>query len=71
MSNPPWHDVRMKLIQLTRFIQSEGQTIAIFGRARLVKKHDGKFELIGGSRDERADALEWVSLFLHEAVISR
>ncbi len=37
---------------------------------RLVKKLDGKIELIGGSAENRTEAKEWISLFLHEAVIS-
>lgn len=46
------------------------ETLAKFGNARLVKQSDGKIELIGGSRDDRANAREWCSLFLHEAVFA-
>jgi len=45
----------------------DGETLALFGDARLVKKLDGKIELLGGSRADRAEAAEWCSLFLHEA----
>ncbi len=44
--------------------------MARFGEARLVKKFDGKIELIGGSSEDRTAAKEWISLFLHEAVIT-
>jgi hypothetical protein len=46
------------------------ETIAMFGDARLVKQLDGKIELLGGSPADRAAALEWCSLFLHEAVVA-
>ena len=51
--------------------RNEGETIATFGEARLVKQLDGKLELVGGSPENRTEAKEWVSLFLHEAVISQ
>ena len=41
--------------------------IARFGAARLCGERRGSVELVGGSKDERATALEWMSLFLHEA----
>ena len=61
----------MKLNQLAWLRRDEGETIAVFGDARLVKKLDGKIELIGGSRGDRAAAREWCSLFLHEAAFVR
>ncbi|MEI2722599.1 MAG: hypothetical protein V9H26_03340 [Verrucomicrobiota bacterium] len=62
----------MKLNLLARLKQDEGELIASFGDARLVRHLSGKFELLGGSEADRADAKEWCSLFLHEAVfISR
>ena len=42
--------------------------IARFGQARLVRWRDGKYELIGGRPEDVAEAREWISLFLHEAV---
>jgi hypothetical protein len=42
--------------------------IACFGQARLIRKRDGHFELRGGSRHERNEAYEWISMFMHEAV---
>ncbi len=43
--------------------------IAFFGRARLVKKMDGKFEVVGGTAEDHTEAKQWVSLFLHEAAV--
>ena len=43
--------------------------VAYFGQARLVKRLDAKFELRGGSREDQSEAKEWISLFLHEAVL--
>jgi hypothetical protein len=50
--------------------KDEGQVIASWGEARLVKYLDGKLELKGGSKEDRGDAREWMSLFWHEAVVS-
>ena len=62
----------MKLNLLARLKQDEGELIASFGDARLVRHLSGKFELLGGSEADRAEAKEWCSLFLHEVVfISR
>jgi len=41
--------------------------LARFGTAELVKHFDGEIELRGGNRDERQDARDWLSFFLHEA----
>lgn len=41
--------------------------IAWFGTARLLRDRQGIVELEGGSPSDRQVALEWVSLFLHEA----
>ena len=60
----------MKLHPLAWLIRDEGDSLARFGAARLVKKLDGKIELIGGSAQDRAAAREWCALFRHETVIS-
>lgn len=39
-----------------------------FGRADLVTVHNGRLELRGGSRADRIEAKEYISLFMHEAV---
>lgn len=41
-----------------------------FGRAKLVRLHNGRHELIGGSAADCGAAREWVSLFAHEVVFS-
>jgi hypothetical protein len=46
------------------------KTIARFGAARLVRKLDGRHELIGGTPDDRSAAREWCSLFAPEIVFT-
>jgi len=41
--------------------------IAWFGMARLTRDRKGIVELEGGSPSDRQAALEWISLFFHEA----
>jgi hypothetical protein len=60
----------MKLMNSLCLGQTAGKTLATFGAARLVKKLDGKIELIGGTADDHADAREWCSLFAPEVVFS-
>ena len=60
----------MKFNQFAWFARDEGETIAVFGAARLVKHPDGKPELRGDWPADRALARDWCSLFLHEAGIS-
>ncbi|HZV35168.1 MAG TPA: hypothetical protein VFB72_11400 [Verrucomicrobiae bacterium] len=45
------------------------QLITTFGRARLVRVADGAMELRGAQASEQTMAKEWISLFLHEAVL--
>ena len=45
-------------------------TVARFGPARLIRKPDGRHELIGGTEDHRATAREWCSLFAPEIVFA-
>ena len=49
--------------------KDEGELIASWGEARLIKYLDGKTDLRGGSEQERAEAREWMSMFWHEAVV--
>ena len=49
--------------------KDEGEAVAGWGEAELIKYLDGKTELRGGSDQDRADAREWISLFWHEAVV--
>lgn len=59
----------MKLKLLVWPKPDEGETMARFGEARLVKRLTGKIELVGGTDEDRTAAKEWVSMFLHEATI--
>jgi len=51
--------------------KDEGEVIAIFGQAELVKHLNGKsnYELRGGSAEDHIKAEAWISMFLHEAVV--
>ncbi len=59
----------MKLNQVIPNLFHQDEIIAYFGSARLVKRLDAKFELRGGSSEDHSAAKEWISLFLHEAVL--
>ena len=52
---------------LAHLRRDDGELIASFGDARLVKKLNGKIELTGGTETDRAAAREWCSRFLHDA----
>jgi hypothetical protein len=50
--------------------QARGQEVtARFGKAALIRRPDGTWQLKGGSEEDRLSAREWISLFLHEAVV--
>jgi hypothetical protein len=51
LSYPVGQNRRVKFDRLAWRIQDEGETIATFGAARLIKKLDGKMELLGGSQE--------------------
>lgn len=42
--------------------------VTTFGSAQLMINQTGKTEMRGGSKSDRISALEWISLFMHEAV---
>jgi hypothetical protein len=50
--------------------KDEGEVVASWGDAQLIRYLNGKTELRGGSEQDRAEAREWISLFWHEAVVS-
>jgi len=60
----------MSIKRFLSFGLMQPETVAVFGRARLVKRIDGRHELIGGSRADHFTAREWCSLFHHELVFS-
>jgi hypothetical protein len=49
--------------------KDEGEVVAAWVQAQLIKYLDGKVELRGGSKEDRIEAREWMSLFWHEAVV--
>ncbi len=49
--------------------EREAEVIAFFGNAKLVRTIDFKYELRGGSQDDRISAREWISLFFHDAAV--
>jgi hypothetical protein len=52
-----------------RNIELKGELIASFGQAKIVRRKDGWYELLGGRVEDRFEAREWASFFLHEAVL--
>ncbi len=60
----------MKLRHLIESILLQGKIVARFGAAKLVEEPRGRFQLIGGTMEDRLAAREWASLFLHEAVLT-
>ena len=58
--------MRMKFFPPFR---DEGEVVAMWGKAQLIRYLDGKTELRGGSKEDRLAAQEWMSLFWHEAVV--
>lgn len=60
----------MGMKKFSPLFRDEGQEIAGFGAARLMKFLDGRYELHGGSNEDRTEAKEWISLFCHEIVLS-
>jgi hypothetical protein len=62
--------VRFQVSNFSLFHGVSRQLVAIFGTARLVKKSDGRHELIGSTADDHAAAREWCSLFALEVVFT-
>jgi hypothetical protein len=49
--------------------KDEGEVMASWGEARLIEFLDGKVVLKGGSKEDRMEAREWISMFLNGAVV--
>ncbi len=49
--------------------KTQPRVLASFGRANLVRMAGSCCELRGASEDDFTAAKEWISLFLHEAVL--
>ena len=45
--------------------------LAQFGSGRLVKIAEGRVQLRGGDADDLTSAKEYISLFMHEALLQR
>lgn len=59
--------LRDRLVYLCR---GRGKRIANWGDAELLHQLNGRYELRGGSPEERQAAREWISMFMHEAVVA-
>jgi hypothetical protein len=59
----------MKYKSFFPWLRDEGEVIAAFGQAQVVRYLDGKCELRRGSKEDRLAAKEWISLFWHEVVV--
>jgi len=68
LSYPICHHWRMRMKFFPPF-KDEGEVVAVWGQAELIRYLDGKLELRGGSKEDRLAAREWLSLFWHEAVV--
>ena len=61
----------MKTRDLIEYLRRErGELIASWGEAELVRHLGDRYELRGGSAEDRQAAREWISLFLHQAVVN-
>ena len=48
--------------------KDEGEVVAAWGEAQLIRYLDGKTELRGGSKEDRLAAKEWMAMW-HEGVV--
>ena len=51
------------------WFNDQGEVIASFGQAQLIRYLDCKCELRCGSKEDRLAAREWISMFWHEMVV--
>lgn len=69
----PSHHITLSSMKLRHLVGAtwadEPRVVARFGGASLTRDREGKWQLRGGTRDDRQTAREWISLFLHEAVV--
>lgn len=66
MSDPLWENGGVMIKQLE--LWKDFQIVARFGRAWIVEVN-GELHLSGGSKEERAEALEYASMFLADRVV--
>ena len=71
MSYPACHATGMKNRNHAPAIKTNrSYTVMLFGQAKLIQTAEGKLKLKGATRDERTEAKEFISLFMHDAVLS-
>lgn len=56
--------------QIPMALNDRTQTIMQFGKAKLIQTAEGKLEMKGATKDEQTEAKEFISLFMHESVLS-
>ena len=61
----------MKLKNHGKRIVNTARIVNRFGNAWLIRRANGRHELIGGTDSDFTAAKEWTSLFAHEVVFSR
>ena len=61
----------MKIKNIGKRIVHKAKIICCFGNAWLIRRANGRHELIGGTESDFTAAKEWISLFAHEIVFSR
>lgn len=59
----------MKKNSLHQLLPSEGLVVAIFGESKLVRTGLNRFEILGGTHEDRDEAMEWMSFFLHGRLV--
>lgn len=70
MSQPRSHAVAVNPNFFQRILSSdEGELLASFGEARLIKHRDGTCEIVGGTAGDRGEARDWVALFLQHVIL--
>ena len=70
MSNPDRHAGTMKTDFLLNYRMNQGEVIAGWGDARLIRHIGGRYQLVGGTAEDQAVVREWISLFAHEIVVT-
>jgi dissimilatory sulfite reductase (desulfoviridin) alpha/beta subunit len=63
--------VGMKIKTIGKRIVNTAKVINRFGSAWLIRRANGRHELIGGTVGDFTAAKEWASLFAHDIVFSR
>ena len=63
--------VGMKIKTIGKCLVNTAKVINRFGNAWLIRRANGRHELIGGTTGDFTAAKEWASLFAHDVVFSR